>query len=86
MGFGPLQAPLIMNSLDIFEALCGALTIYIGARYWLDGSIPIQIEGEDRPIATISGWEAKAVSFLIVGLGLYLVALPTGFLDQLGAI
>lgn len=75
---------MIMKSPEnIFVAVCGALTIYIGARYWLDGRIPIQNEGEDKPIATISGWEAKTVSCLVICLGMYMVALATGFLDYL---
>ncbi len=75
-----------MNSLDIFEALCGALAIYIGAGYWLAGRIPIQNEGETEPIAEITGWEVKAVSCLFICFGLYLIALATGFLDFLRSL
>ena len=71
-----------MSVVQVFEAVCGGITIYVGGRYLLARRIPIVNEGEDKPLAWITGWEAVAVSCLVLCLGLYLLALSAGILPQ----
>jgi hypothetical protein len=69
-----------MTGLAIFEALCGVVAIYVGARFVLARKIPVVSEGGFEPLAWIEGRAAVLVGCLIVCLGLGLLAASFGFI------
>jgi len=71
-----------MSVVQVFEALCGGIAVYVGVRYLLANRIPVVNEGEEKPLAWITGWGAVAVSCLVICFGLYLLALSAGVLRQ----
>jgi len=76
-----LTQRVIMLAVKIFEALCAGIAIYAGVKYLQDGRIPIANEGEEEPLAWLTGWEAKAASCLFIAIGLYLLAMAVGIID-----
>jgi len=71
-----------MDLPQMIEVLCGGVAVYVGARFLLKRRIPVVNEGEDMPLAWITGWEAVVAGCLAIAFGLYLFALATGFLPQ----
>lgn len=67
-----------MSALQLFEFICGAIAIYVGARYMLTKTIPIVSEGDTKPMYTIVGYDAFWVGVLVVCFGIWLIAAALG--------
>ena len=71
-----------MTFLQVFEAFCGCILIFVGWRFIRTREIPVTSEGSNTPLWWIRGRDAVFLGVVVIGLGLALFALAGG-LSQL---
>jgi len=72
-----------MATLEVVEAICGAIAIYVGARWVLKRKIPIVSDRGFDPLAWIEGRDAVVVGCIVFCLGLGLMAASFGLASLL---
>ena len=70
-----------MTPLQLFEALCGVIFVYVGWRFIRAREIPIVSEGGYTPLGWLKGWEAVAAGVCVIALGAALLGAAVGFIQ-----
>jgi hypothetical protein len=72
-----------MVTLEVVEAICGAIAIYVGVRWMLTRTIRVVSEGGFKPLALIEGRDAVVVGCVVFCVGLGLIAASFGLISLL---
>ena len=68
-----------MTTLQVFEALCGVILIFVGWRFIRAREIPVVSEGSYAPLGWIRGKDAVLVGVVVMALGVALLVVAAGF-------
>jgi hypothetical protein len=68
-------------TLEVVEAICGCIAMYVGVRWMLRRKIPIVTEGGFVPLAWIEGRDAVVVGCIVFSFGLGLIAASFGLIS-----
>lgn len=63
-----------MTTMQLFEALCGVVLVYVGYRWIRAGEIPVVSEGGKTPLGWLKGWEALLAGACAIAVGLVFLA------------
>jgi hypothetical protein len=67
-----------MTGFSVFEALFGAVAVYIGIRLVIRRELPIVSEGDDKPMGWLRGHEAVVAGCAVVCVGIGCLAVALG--------